>query len=269
MKNESGNLIIQDGAVLTTKDFNPDSQLGIIYEVVRLMNGQLLFLDDHLERLRNSCAKANVKYPEKTILISHLKMLISKTSRSNGNIRLLLYEKGDVTHIACFFVPHFYPSDKDYRNGVVTRTFAFERPDPTVKRWNEKFRENVSTYINQNKIYEAILLNVQGELTEGSRSNLFFIDNNCRIYTAPEKKILPGITRKYVLQLCRTHNFRIVEKAVSQSEAEHMKSCFLSGTSPKVLPIKQLDSINYDVHDPVLRTIMYEFNQMIKHMDTQ
>src|SRR6056297_1170947 len=206
MKNASGNLIIQDGAVLRTNDFNPDSRFGIIYEVIRLMNGRLLFLDDHLERLRNSCAKADKKCPEKTTLISHLRILISKVSISNGNIRLLVYEKEDKTHVACFFVPHFYPSNEDYRKGVLTRTFAFERPDPTVKRWNEKFRENISTYINQNKIYEAILLNARGELTEGSRSNLFFLDKNYRIYTAPEEMILPGITRKYVLQLCRDHN---------------------------------------------------------------
>lgn len=269
MRNEPGDLVIQNGVVLTVKDFNPGSPAGIIYEVIRLMHGQFLFLHDHLERLRNSCEKADIKCPDKAILISHLKMLISKTSRSNGNIRLLVYEKENTTHIVCFFVPHLYPSSEDYRNGVFTSTYPFERPEPTVKRWNEKFRHNVNNYIQQNKIYEAILLNAQGELTEGSRSNLFFIDTYSRIYTAPEKMILPGITRKYVLQLCNVYNFRVIEKPVSQSEAENMKSCFLSGTSPKVLPIKQLDSITYDVQNPVLRTIMDGFNEMIQKMDTR
>ncbi len=269
MRNKPDNLVILNGVVSAVNDFNTGVPVGVIYEVIRLMNGQLLFIDDHLERLKNSCAKAGEKCPENATLISHLKMLISNTSRSNGNIRLLVYEKGDVTHIACFFVPHFYPSDEDYRKGVCTKTYSFERPEPTVKRWNEKFRHNVSNYIQQNKIYEAILLNARGELTEGSRSNLFFIDKNCHIYTAPEKIILPGITRKYVIQLCYAHSFRVVEKAVSQSEAGYMKSCFISGTSPKVLPIKQLDSITYDVQDPVLRIIMAEFNQMIRNMDNQ
>ncbi|MEX0983134.1 MAG: aminotransferase class IV [Bacteroidales bacterium] len=269
MRNKPSNLVILNGTALAAKEFNPGSSVSIIYEVVRLMDGQLLFLDDHLERLQNSCAKAGEKCPEKAILISHLKVLISKASISNGNIRLLVYEKGGETHIACFFVPHFYPSVEDYRNGVLTRTYSFERPEPTVKRWNEKFRRNVSKFIQQNKIYEAILLNARGELTEGSRSNLFFIDKHSSVHTAAEKMILPGITRKYVLQLCKTHNFRVVEKAVSKSEAENMKSCFISGTSPKVLPIKQLDSITYDVQDPVLKTIMDEFNQMIQNMDAQ
>lgn len=266
MRNEPDNLVIQNGEVLAAKDFSPISPVGIIYEVIRLMEGQLLFLDDHLERLQNSCAKSVVTCPEKTILISHLKMLISKTSVSNGNIRLLVYEKEDKAYIACFFVAHFYPSDDDYREGVLTRTYSFERPDPTVKRWNENFRLNVNNYIQQNKIYEAILLNAQGELTEGSRSNLFFIDKYSHIYTAPEEMILPGITRKYVFQLCNVYKFRVIEKPVSQLEAEHMISCFISGTSPKVLPIKQLDSITYNVQDPVLRTIMDGFNEMIQNM---
>ena len=269
MRNEPDNLVIQNGEALAAKDFNPGSPEGIIYEVIRLMNGQLLFLNDHLERLRNSCAKTGVKCPEKAILISHLKMLISKTSISNGNIRLLVYEKRDKAHIACFFVPHFYPSDEDYKKGVLTRTYSFERPEPTVKRWNEDFRHNVNNYIQQNRIYEAILLNAREEFTEGSRSNLFFIDKYSRIYTAPEEMILPGITRKYVLQLCNAYNFSVIEKPVSEAKAEHMISCFISGTSPKVLPIKQLDSITYDVQNPVLRTIMDGFNEMIQNMDAR
>jgi len=269
MRNEPGDLVIQNGIVLAAKDFNPGSPVGIIYEVIRLMNGQLLFLDDHLERLQNSCAKTGVKCPENAILISHLKMLIAKTSISFGNIRLLVYEKGDKTYNACLFVPHFYPSDEDYRKGVHAKTYSFERPEPTVKRWNENFRHSVNNYIQHNKIYEAILLNTQGELTEGSRSNLFFIDKYSRIYTAPEKMILPGIIRKHVLQLCSAYKFRVIEKAVSQSEADRMKSCFITGTSPKVLPIKQLDSITYNVQNPALRTIMDGFNAMIQKMDTR
>lgn len=265
MGSRGENLLILNGEAIAAKDFNPGKSAILIYEVIRLMDGQFLFLDDHLDRLRNSCAKSGTNCPEKALLIRHLEILLSKTQINSGNIRLVVYEQKERTNIACFFVPHFYPTTEDYRNGVKTRTYPFERPDPTVKKWNEQFRHNVGKFIQEENIYEAILLNEQGKLTEGSRSNLFFIDHSSSVLTAPEQLILPGITRKHVLHICSRHHFRVIEKAVTLSEAAAMKSCFISGTSPRVLPVKQLDSLTFDVRDPVMRNIMDSFDQLIRN----
>lgn len=259
----SRNLVILNGEAIAAKDFNPGKSAILIYEVIRLLDGRFLFLDDHLNRLKNSCARLGKNCPEKPLLLKHLEMLVLKVPVSNGNIRLVVYGQKEKTNIACFFVPHFYPSSEDYITGVITRTYSFERPDPTVKKWNEQFRHNVGKFIQEEEIYEAILLNEQGKLTEGSRSNLFFVDHTSLVYTAPEQLILPGITRRHVLNICSKQHFRMIEKAVSLKEAATMKSCFISGTSPKVLPVNQLDSIVFDVGDPVLRTIMDLFDQLI------
>jgi branched-chain amino acid aminotransferase len=258
-------IVILNGDTIAAKDFNPGKSAILIYEVIRLMDGHFLFLDDHLTRLRNSCVKSGKNCPEKALLIRHIEILLSKVPTSNGNIRLVVYEQKENTNIACFFVPHFYPTAEDYRSGVKTRTYPFERPDPTVKKWNEQFRHNVGKFIQEEKIYEAILLNEHGKLTEGSRSNLFFIDHSSSVFTAPEQLILPGITRKHVLHICIKHHFRVIEKAVTLKEAATMKSCFISGTSPRVLPVKQLDSLTFYVSDPVLRNIMDSFDQLIRN----
>lgn len=265
MESLGKNPVILNGETLTAADFNPGKSVILIYEVIRLINGQFLFLDDHLERLRNSCVRTGKNCPEKALLIRHLEILLSKAQISNGNVRLVVYEQKEKTNIACFFVPHFYPSAEDYMSGVITRTYPFERPDPTVKKWNEQFRHNVGKFIQEKEIYEAILLNEQSKLTEGSRSNLFFIDHTSSVFTAPEQLILPGITRKHVLNICGKHHFRVIEKTVSLTEAATMKSCFISGTSPKVLPVKQLDSVVFDVRDPILRAIMDAFDQLIRN----
>jgi branched-chain amino acid aminotransferase len=264
MRKSEEDLIILNGKAATSKDFNPGESAILIYEVIRLLDGQFLFLEDHLMRLRNSCERSGINCPGKALLTGHLEKLLTKTQISYGNVRLIVFEAEEKTNTACFFVPHFYPTAEDYAGGVLTRTFAYERPDPTVKKWNEQFRKNVGKFIQEEKIYEAILLNKQGKLTEGSRSNLFFIDHTTTVYTAPEQLILPGITRKHILNICDGHNFRVIEKAVSLSEAAAMKSCFISGTSPRVLPVKQLESLTFDVRDPVMRTIMGAFDQLIR-----
>jgi branched-chain amino acid aminotransferase len=264
MESSGENLVILNGEAITAKDFNPGKSAILIYEVIRVMNGHFLFLEDHLDRLRNSCSRSGKNCPGKGLLIRHLEKLLSKTPINNGNVRLVVYEQKRKANIACFFVPHFYPSAVDYTCGVITRTYPFERPDPTIKKWNEQFRHNVGNFIREEKIYEAILLNEQGKLTEGSRSNLFFIDHASTVYTVPEQLILPGITRKHVLNICSKHHFRVIEKAVSLTEAAAMKSCFITGTSPRVLPVKQLNSAVFDVRDPILKTLMNTFDQLIR-----
>jgi branched-chain amino acid aminotransferase len=263
MENIRGNTIILDGIPAAESDYVPDTAAGMYYEVMRLIDGKLLFADDHLERLRSSCKQAAAACPDHQTLLEHLHLLLQHASFRNGNIKLVLFERLEKIHIACFFIPHFYPSDQDYVSGVRTKTYAFERPDPTIKRWNEDFRHNVSQFIREEKIYEAILLNGQGALTEGSRSNLFFIDAKARIFTAPGDMILPGITRKYVLQICREHQFEVIEQTVTLEAAAMMESCFISGTSPKVLPVSQLNDLKFSTGSRVIRTIMKAFDQLI------
>jgi branched-chain amino acid aminotransferase len=258
-----GNTIILNGAPAAASDYLPDVAAGMYYEVIRLINGRLLFADDHLERLRSSCSQAAAVCPDHQTLMEHLHLLLQHAAIRNGNIKLVLFKRLEKIHIACFFIPHFYPSDQDYLDGVVTKTYAFERPDPTIKRWNEDFRHNVNRFIREEHIYEAILLNGQGQVTEGSRSNLFFIDAKGRIFTAPSQVILPGITRKYVLQICREHGFEVIEQALSLQAAFNMESCFISGTSPKVLPVRALDDTGFITGSPLLKTIMNAYDRLV------
>ncbi len=263
MEKIRGNTIILDGNPAAISDYVPDAAAGMYYEVIRLINGKLLFAEDHLERLRASCSQAAASCPDREMLLNHLQLLLQLSPIRSGNIKLVLFKRLEKIHIACFFVPHFYPTDQDYMDGVRTKTYAFERPDPTIKRWNEDFRHNVNQFIRQEQIYEALLLNAQGALTEGSRSNLFFIDAKSRIYTAPAYMILPGITRKHVLQICREHQFEVIEEAITLEAAVHMENCFISGTSPKVLPVRRLDDLQFATDSRVIRTIMEAYNRLI------
>ncbi len=123
----------------------------------------------------------------------------------DGNIRICLQRsKGPDPDLLCYFVPWIYPDECTYKRGVQLVSYAHERPNPGIKKWDDRFRSNVKKkIIDKHGVYEALLLNKQGEITEGSRSNIFFIDASNRLITPPEKSILPGITRKYVVQICR------------------------------------------------------------------
>lgn len=258
-----GEILIINGKTADVLGYAPDPSAVIFYEVIRVIGGKYLFLNDHLERLRVSCGDNISNYPGKSTLSSQLQTLIHSSSTKDGNVKIMVYDEARQCNVLCFFTSHFYPTTEDYKKGVAVKTFRFERPDPNIKQWNNTFRNRVNKFIRDENIYEAILLNEQGKLTEGSRSNLFFIDKNERVITSPSSQVLPGITRKYVIQICAELHISIEERAIDLQEVTSMKACFISGTSPKVLPVQKLDAISFNAGNQLVGKILQSFNQLL------
>lgn len=263
MEEIQGKTIILNGKLADVSAFDPEISAGLYYEVIRVLDGIPLFLEDHLQRLQSSCRKANVNLPEILSIRDQIHHLITYLSIREGNIKPVVYREKGEWLLCCYQIPHAYPKATDYLEGVPVKTYSYVRPAPTIKRWNEDFRSEINDFIKEEGIYEAILVNEKGYLTEGSRSNLFFIDKHDRIITAPESMILPGITRKYVLQACKAMNIEVNEGLLSKKMAAEMKACFISGTSPKILPVRILDEVNYPVNHSLLRKIMAWYDELI------
>ena len=245
--------------------FIPDMSVDIYYEVIRLIDGKLLFLQDHLDRLRQSLSGSGIVFPGRNTIHNNLRLLLKNNSFSQGNIRICLQQSAENgTDLLCYFIPYVYPDAIMYKEGVHLVTYPHIRPNPGIKKWDDRFRSSVGQYIREHGVYEAVLLNRENQITEGSRSNLFFIDQQGCLVTIPENVILPGITRKYVLEIASRNGIPIIERSVSLSALESLASAFISGTSPKVLPVKKLDKYQFDVTHPLLQLLMTQFELLIQ-----
>ncbi|MEG0641800.1 MAG: aminotransferase class IV, partial [Clostridium sp.] len=121
--------------------------------------------------------------------------------------------------------------------------------------------------LKEKECFEAILVNDDGYVTEGSRSNLFFIRDNT-LYTTQGKDVLLGITRKRIIDLAKKNGVNVIEKPIHIDELSGFSSLFISGTSPKVLPIKSVDNINYLTKDTLLLKIISIYDsEIISYMD--
>ena len=263
MENIRANTLIINGKTADASGYTPEPSADLYYEVIRVIGGKYLFLEDHLQRLETSCNSHIPAVPERHSIEAQLRLLVNATEINTGNVKLIIYNVSGQTNMVSFFISHFYPADEDYQMGVCVKTFRFERPDPNIKRWNELFRIRVNQFIRDETIYEALLVNEQGILTEGSRSNLFFINGENSLLTAPLELVLPGITRKYVLQICDELGITVIEQAVSLVELNAMSGCFITGTSPKVLPVHQLNEIKYNAGHPLIQKIGATFNKLV------
>jgi len=66
---------------------------------------------------------------------------------------------------------------------------------------------------------------------------------------------LGGITRKFILELCRNNSIEVVKCPVKVDELRNYESAFMSGTSPMVLPIKEIDGIRFNPENGLIKKV--------------
>lgn len=263
------NFFIIDDKVVESLDFEQmkPSDGFSIYEVLRVINGKPLFLEKHLERLFNSASISEYSLwmdrNDVTLKVAHL---IGVNRVQNGNIKILFNfvdccQDGE-KHFYAYFLKHKYPTDEMYRLGVETMLFYAERYNPNAKVVHPQLRIETQKAIAENNIYEVILVDRNGYITEGSKSNVFFIIDDC-VFTAPAEDVLPGVTRNNVVDICKSLNMNLKEEKIHERDLKRVKSAFITGTSPKVLPINRINELKLDTNSKLLNQLVLEYNKLI------
>jgi len=236
---------------------------GSCYEVIRIIEGKPLFLKEHLDRLFESVEAANFNYSidcniiEKWILdfIKELKLL-------NENIKILVENKLEMK-IVVYVVESHYPSVDVYKEGVKVDCLEIERSNPSVKLWNDNYKTKVAKVIEDKNLFEVLLVNKEDRITEGSRSNVFFLKEET-IYTASLKTVLNGITRKKVLEAIQSEGIEVVESELKLSEIKNVEAAFLTGTSIHVLPIREISGkVLKSTESQIITNIRLAFEKLI------
>ena len=234
-----------------------------VYEVFRIIDGVALFLEDHFARLENSLKIIGIPFEMQYEEFKRCVAELVKLNRQEvGNIKFV-YSGNVKTSDWCFsFIPHRYPDDQDYRNGVSVGLLNGERENPNAKVLQQNLRDRANQMISELNWYEVLLVDRDGLITEGSRSNVFFVKNRV-FYTAPESKVLGGITRQKVIDCLADLGFPLVELAVSAAEAGSFEAAFLTGTSPKVLPIRLIGKQPFNTPSHVVNELIGRYNEMV------
>lgn len=235
-----------------------------VYEVLRVIDGVPLFAEDHLERLQSSCSLSGIESPLSAVQFSEQINVLIEANRivtANLKIELAVLHSGQLSW-QMYPIAHQYPSGEDYLNGVRCGLLHLERVNPQAKVVQQIVREQANAAIATNNWYEAILVNAENSVTEGSRSNVFFIQAET-VYTAPADQVLLGITRAKVLDCLRDMGVQLVQQPIDAERLPDFDAAFISGTSPKILPIAQIDGAAYSVENPLLQRLMFAYEQLI------
>jgi branched-chain amino acid aminotransferase len=226
-----------------------------IYEVIRLVKGTPVFFKDHMERLTNSL-RYQRKTPladSKTIRKAIINMLRSD-KKKEINIKIVFNFKNGTGNWLVYYLESVYPTEEQYRNGVKGILFNAERKDPESKVINHRLRTSIYQRLIMEKGYEALLVNEENLITEGSRSNIFFIKGET-LLTAPENMILSGITRKHILAICAESGNNVELSCVRAGEITDYDGVFMTGTSPMLLPFNSIGYDRFNVNLPIIEKL--------------
>lgn len=249
---------VENGRLFPADKFIDSGDNGGIYEVLRVVDGVPLFWEDHAERFFSSAKLADFDVNCTAQCIKKgLMELIRANQTDEGNI-LISYKK----NLKAFFIPHTYPDPEHYEKGVECGILKAERTNPNAKVFQTVVRKKADKLIRDNGFYEVLLVDHLGRITEGSRSNIFFVKEG-RVFTPPGHEVLLGITRMKTIYLAAELKIPVSEQDILLDEAGNYEAAFITGTSPKILPVNKIGHFRFNPGNEIVQQLIKSYNELI------
>jgi len=232
-----------------------------VFEGVRAYDtsrGPCIFrLHDHTRRLFDSAQILRLDIPfSESDLNAAQKDVFAFNDLDEGYLRPVAYLGSEAmglradgltvnVAIACWPWPD-YMDPQSRELGITVRTSSYTRHHVNITMCKAKANGN---YINSimalreaidSGCDEALLLDNEGYVAEGSGENFFLVKNGV-IHTPELTSCLPGITRDTVLVFARELNIPVIERRITRDEVYIADEAFFTGTAAEVLPIRELD----------------------------
>ncbi len=221
-------------------------------------DGPAIFrLPEHTERLFNSAHVFRMKIPfDQATLMQAQRDVVKQNGLASGYIRPIVFYGPEAmglsaktlsVHVAiAAWSWGTYLGADGLENGIRVKTSSFTRHHVNINMCRAK---SVATYTNsilahqevvQDGYHEALLLDVDGYVAEGSGENIFIIKHG-KLYTPDLTACLEGITRASVIQLAQEIGLEIIQKRITRDEVYCADEAFFTGTAAEITPIRELD----------------------------
>jgi branched-chain amino acid aminotransferase len=256
-----------------------------LFETMRAYNGHIFRLDSHLTRLRCSAESIGLTHSILTTeegrqsLKAACMATLEANDRKDARIRLTVSAgEGDMTPdpgtcssptvliTARSLVP--LPPEK-YETGFKA-ALSFPRRNsqsPLSRLKSICYMENVLARMTAKAAGydEAIFLNEQGYLAEGSTTNIFLVSHGELITPCFESGVLPGITRDAVLEIARTSNIKATERWVELNELIEAEEAFLTNSVLELMPLVSVEGrpIGAGRSGKVTRDLLFAYRKLI------
>ena len=233
-----------------------------IYETMRAYDGKVFMLGRHIERLGRSAGLIRLQIPEARVITDAVYSALQANGLESAYIRVSVSRgKGPVgldpalcplptfVVIAEEFKGH---PDELYAKGVKliiarTRRNLVAALDPKIKSLN--FLNNILAKIEakERNAYEAIMLNADGFIAEGTVCNIFFVRDGVLCTPSVEVGVLDGITRELVIRLAEENGVPVEEGRYLPADIFRAAEVFFTNTTSEIMPVAQIEDTMYEI----------------------
>jgi len=215
-------------------------------------------LQDHTDRLFRSAHILGMKMPfDKNMLNEAQKAVVRENNLKSGYLRPMAFYGAEAmgisaktlsVHVIVAAWPWgAYLGQEALEHGIRVKTSSFTRHHVNITMCKAKANGNYMNSILAHReaemdgYQEALLLDVEGFVAEGSGENVFIVRNG-KLYTPDLTSALEGITRDTILQLASELGIPVIEKRITRDEVYCADEAFFTGTAAEVTPIRELDN---------------------------
>jgi len=258
-----------------------------VFEGIRAYNKRVFKLERHVERMFHSAKAIDLKIPHTREAFVDL---ILETCRRNevvdGYIRPIVTRgPGDLgldprkctrgPSVVIIAQPKIalYPAEK-YEKGLRLVTSSYRRVppqslSPSIKSLNYLNQIMARIEANQYGADEALLLDIQGYVSEASADNFFIVQNHS-VMTPLTSTNLPGVTRETVLELAEKLGIRTVERPFTLYDVWAANEAFITGTAAEIGPVVEVDGRTIGDGKPgkITKQLMKAFRDLVTSTGT-
>lgn len=256
-----------------------------VFEGVRAYEtskGAAIFrLQDHTKRLFNSAkiTGMHLPYTQEQINQAHIEVVKANKLSSCYFRPMAFYgsnklgvapDQNDVQVIVAAWPWGAYLGEEGMQRGIRVQISSFTRHHPNITMIKAKANGNymnsimANTEATRNGYDEAIMLDANGFVAEGSGENVFII-NDGKLYTPALDAALDGITRRTVMAIAADMQLTVTEKRITRDEVYCADEVFFTGTAAEVTPIREVDgrTIGCGARGPLTTEIQQQYFDIV------
>ena len=235
-----------------------------VFEGERVYDGQIFKLEEHTDRFFYSAKRMGfeIPYTEEEINNATNKIIVTQKVK-NGYVRPVAWRGSEMmaisaqetkinVAIAAWEWGSYFDPDLKLK-GIKLDISKWRRPAPDTIPWDTKASGlymicTLSKHEGERKGFmDSMMLDYEGNVAEATGANVFFKKNDSEIHTPIPDSFLDGITRRCVIEICKSKKIKVIERKIKPEEMSSFSGCFLTGTAAEITPVSQIENYKFTV----------------------
>ncbi|WP_274363182.1 aminotransferase class IV [Paenibacillus thermotolerans] len=272
--NLNGSLVNERRAAISIYDH------GILYgcafyTTMRICKGHIFLIDDHLQKINYALNDLGILHAHGIDWESEIHRAIRANGMNSGVARLNI-TAGNVgwrMPRAPYSKPNFFiftrnmasPTRMIPKSIIVLKT-PYERPNVHYKSVNRTNGVKARRELWGKRFYDGLFITAKGVVAEGIDTNIFMVYKGEIITPDISTGILPGLTRRYVMELAKSLGFPVREEIFTLEQLRKADEIFITNTGAGITPIHNIHNLLTRSEFPIARTLWEQYVKQLEYL---